>query len=297
MKTKKIARNAAALAVIVSAGLTLGNGIAAADTGPRSFPGCPLLLEDRSTGDCVIRLQNDLNAVNEGYHLDPDGTFGADTRIAVLDFQGRNPPGADGNVGAVTADQLSRQAAVVRGEGQEAVAPPVSMKPERRGDPGGVVDTGKSGSGCFSGRQGQEPGRGGREDHRGSPPEEGGHQAAEEVPLVLLLTSPRPSNASSSAELDLRVLRARPPAGLGGIYESAHSASVRLRPAGSEARVRQAPGSTSQNRSRRLSAAITERPSGLSTRSPAPAVVPRNGSLTFRSSGARHIVIPSVPEV
>ena len=77
-----------------------------------------------------------------------NGTFGADTRIAVLDFQAE-PPRADGNVGAVTADQLSRQAAVVRGEGQEAVAPPVSMKPERRGDPGGVVDTGKSGSECF----------------------------------------------------------------------------------------------------------------------------------------------------
>jgi peptidoglycan hydrolase-like protein with peptidoglycan-binding domain len=148
MKTTKLVRNAAALAVIVSAGLTLGDGIAAADTGSGSFPGCPLLLENRSTGPCVTRLQNDLNAVNEGYHLDPDGVFGADTRIAVLDFQGRNHLGADGNVGTVTADELSRQAAIDDGN-QEQPTPPESTEPERRGDPGGVIDTGKSAPECF----------------------------------------------------------------------------------------------------------------------------------------------------
>ena len=148
MKTTRIARNAAALAVIVSAGLTSGNGIAAADTEARSFPGCPLLLEHRSAGPCVTKLQMDLNAVNDGYHLYPDGEFGADTRIAVLDFQGRNHLGADGNVGAATADELSRQAAIAGGN-QEPPAPPVEPQSERRSDPGGVVDTGKSGPECL----------------------------------------------------------------------------------------------------------------------------------------------------
>jgi peptidoglycan hydrolase-like protein with peptidoglycan-binding domain len=132
MKTTKLVHNAAALAVIVSAGLTLGNGIAAADTGSGSFPGCPLLLENSSTGPCVTQLQNDLNAVNEGYHLDPDGVFGADTRIAVLDFQ---------------ADELSRQAAIADGN-QERPTPGESTEPEQ-GDPGGVIDTGKSAPECF----------------------------------------------------------------------------------------------------------------------------------------------------
>jgi peptidoglycan hydrolase-like protein with peptidoglycan-binding domain len=147
MKTTKIARNAAALAVIVSAGLTLGNGIAAAATESRSFPGCPLLLENRSSGPCVTQLQNDLNDVNDGYHLTPDGEFGADTRIAVLDFQGRNHLGADGNVGAVTADELSRQAAIARSK--QEPAPPVTQDPEPKGDIGGVEDTGKPAPECF----------------------------------------------------------------------------------------------------------------------------------------------------
>jgi peptidoglycan hydrolase-like protein with peptidoglycan-binding domain len=119
MKATRIARNAAALAVIVSASLP-----------------------------CVMELQKDLNAVNDGYHLDPDGEFGADTRIAVLDFQGRNHLGADGNVGAATADELSRQAAIAGGK-QEQPAPPVDPQPERRRDPGAAVDTGKSGPECL----------------------------------------------------------------------------------------------------------------------------------------------------
>jgi len=148
MKTTKLARNTAALVVIVSAGLTLSSGIAAADTESGSFPGCPLLLENRSTGPCVMQLQNDLNAVNDGYDLNPDGVFGADTRIAVLDFQGRNHLGADGNVGTATADELSRQAAIAIGN-QEQPTPPESTEPERRGDPGGVIDTGRSAPECF----------------------------------------------------------------------------------------------------------------------------------------------------
>ena len=148
MKTTKIARNAAALAVIVSGALTLGSGIAAADTESGSFPGCPLLLENRSTGSCVTQLQNDLNDVNDGYHLTPDGEFGADTRIAVLDFQGRNHLGADGNVGAVTADELSRQAAIARQNRGQDPQPDIP-KPAPRGDSGGVDDTGRSGPECF----------------------------------------------------------------------------------------------------------------------------------------------------
>jgi peptidoglycan hydrolase-like protein with peptidoglycan-binding domain len=74
----------------------------------------------------VQQLQNDLNTVNSGYHLDPDGKFGPDTRIAVLDFQGRNHLGADGTVGATTATELSKQA---RDQGSVAIP---HLQPEPR---------------------------------------------------------------------------------------------------------------------------------------------------------------------
>ena len=48
----------------------------------------------------------------EGYDLTPDGKFGRLTRIAVLDFQGRNHLPADGNVGPVTANALLDQTSV-----------------------------------------------------------------------------------------------------------------------------------------------------------------------------------------
>jgi peptidoglycan hydrolase-like protein with peptidoglycan-binding domain len=100
----------AAAAVLVSViTVVISAGPALADPAT-SFPDCPVLSENNSTGPCVQRLQNDLNAVNSGYGLTPDGTFGADTRIAVLDFQGRNHLGADGIVGAETADLLAAQA-------------------------------------------------------------------------------------------------------------------------------------------------------------------------------------------
>jgi peptidoglycan hydrolase-like protein with peptidoglycan-binding domain len=91
----------------------LGSGTASADVADRSFPGCPMLSENHSTGACVKQLQNDLNTVNSGYNLTSDGVFGQGTRIAVLDFQGQNKKhglGADGLVGAATADLLAQQA-------------------------------------------------------------------------------------------------------------------------------------------------------------------------------------------
>jgi peptidoglycan hydrolase-like protein with peptidoglycan-binding domain len=85
-----------------------GAAAAAPENEYRSFPGCPLLVE-RFSGDCVERLQHQLNGVLAAYNLDEDGVFGEGTRIAVLDFQGRNHLPADGNVGGITADELQRQ--------------------------------------------------------------------------------------------------------------------------------------------------------------------------------------------
>jgi hypothetical protein len=99
----------AALGLLIAFSL-IGNGVAQADTGDRSFPGCPVLSENNSSGDCVVRLENYLDVVNSAYNLQADGVFGRDVRIAVLDFQGRNYLGADGIVGAQTADELDRQA-------------------------------------------------------------------------------------------------------------------------------------------------------------------------------------------
>lgn len=76
----------------------------------RSYPGCPLLHEGQ-TDDCVQRLQNDLNSVNSAYHLPGTRFFGAATRIALLDFQGRNHLGADGVFGPQAADLLASKAA------------------------------------------------------------------------------------------------------------------------------------------------------------------------------------------
>jgi len=75
----------------------------------RSYPDCPLLVEGDS-GDCVARLQHDLNMVNTYYNLPQTGFFGVLTRTAVLDFQGRNGLDADGNVGGETTDVLADQA-------------------------------------------------------------------------------------------------------------------------------------------------------------------------------------------
>jgi len=100
--------NAAVLAAVVVLATTLtGFGTAAAAPGI-DLRDCPLLLEG-DTSDCVAAMQTELNAVNGGYHLNPDRSFGADTRIALLDFQGRNHLGADGNAGPETLRLLQQQ--------------------------------------------------------------------------------------------------------------------------------------------------------------------------------------------
>jgi hypothetical protein len=85
------------------------NMVSGISTSERGFPGCPKLSEGDES-DCVEQMQKALNAVNSAYNLRPDGKFGPDTRIAVLDFQGRNHLGADGVIGTITADELVRQA-------------------------------------------------------------------------------------------------------------------------------------------------------------------------------------------
>lgn len=97
------------MVMVVGSFAAAGPAVASAQEGG-SFDGCPVLSEARSTGSCVARLQNALNTVNDDYGLTVTRTFDAPTRIAVLDFQGRNGLGADGIVGAATAGELQRQA-------------------------------------------------------------------------------------------------------------------------------------------------------------------------------------------
>jgi peptidoglycan hydrolase-like protein with peptidoglycan-binding domain len=103
----RVAQAVLVFVAIVATNLLTSNVAYAAPS--RSFPGCPVLREGQSAGDCVVKLQEELNAVNPKYNLKPDGKFGEGTRIAVLDFQGRNHLGADGIVGAKVADTLQRQ--------------------------------------------------------------------------------------------------------------------------------------------------------------------------------------------
>jgi peptidoglycan hydrolase-like protein with peptidoglycan-binding domain len=106
---KHLRRSLAALvALLVGVGFQVGTATTAEASEP-SLGGCPLLLENKSTGPCVVALQQELNAVNPAYGLSVDGNFGSATRIAVLDFQGRNNLPADGNVGAETASALQEQ--------------------------------------------------------------------------------------------------------------------------------------------------------------------------------------------
>lgn len=130
MSLSTICRSAL-ISSVAAAALVVAPGVAAADDS-RSYPGCPLLLEGMS-GACVERLQMELNAVEPAHGLAEDGYFGAGTRIAVLDFQGRNGLGADGNVGSVTADLLSSQV-------DYWVASPVPSSPSGPGLGGGGAE-------------------------------------------------------------------------------------------------------------------------------------------------------------
>src|SRR4051812_14567960 len=97
---------ASALATLTVLGtLNLGMGTAVADSGGSSFPDCPQL-DETDTGPCVKRLQDMLTRVHPEYNLPGTETFGPATRIALLDFQGRNRLGADGRFGPVTAAEL-----------------------------------------------------------------------------------------------------------------------------------------------------------------------------------------------
>ncbi len=77
---------------------------------PSSLTDCPLLLEGQ-TSPCVQLLQVALNDTNAAYRLAEDGHFGAGTRIALLDFQGRNGLPADGNAGPTTLRELASRTA------------------------------------------------------------------------------------------------------------------------------------------------------------------------------------------
>jgi hypothetical protein len=106
-------------------------GLAAAEEPPLSS--CPLLLENKSTGTCVALLQHALNKTGAPYNL-PEGkqpgagTFGAATRIAVLDFQGRNGLAADGNAGPQVIRALVAQVGDVR-------PPDITAPPPGTGQP------------------------------------------------------------------------------------------------------------------------------------------------------------------
>jgi peptidoglycan hydrolase-like protein with peptidoglycan-binding domain len=86
-------------AVPTALGLLLAApGVAAAQEDMIHLSDCGLLLEGQSS-TCVALLQLSLNETGAPYGLTADGVFGPGTRIALLDFQGRNHLGADGNAG------------------------------------------------------------------------------------------------------------------------------------------------------------------------------------------------------
>ena len=134
-----------ATVVLVTALTLVGLGTASA-AARESFPGCPVLIEGQS-GKCVRALQVYLNIDNVSYDLTEDSRFGPTTRIAVLDFQGRNRLPADGNVGPITANALIERAQQVRIANDSFVNSPV---PQSRRFPAstGVTGLGKSVGEC-----------------------------------------------------------------------------------------------------------------------------------------------------
>lgn len=96
----------AALTCMLAAG-TVGTAQAqAVDT----YAGCGVLTESDSTGECVRRLQQDLNA-DGAYALPETGNFGQLTRQAVLDFQARHGLPAVGRAGPLTQQALRASSA------------------------------------------------------------------------------------------------------------------------------------------------------------------------------------------
>ena len=111
--------------LVVMAGLMGLLAPNAAASGSNLSPGCPDILKEGDQGDCVATLQFDLDTINPGYNLQQDKKFGPATRIAVLDFQGRNHLGADGIVGPDTS-------AAIRKQLQDPAEPPAPLYPECR---------------------------------------------------------------------------------------------------------------------------------------------------------------------
>ncbi|MGB9376504.1 MAG: peptidoglycan-binding protein [Mycobacteriales bacterium] len=70
---------------------------------------CDATLSMGSSGNCVEKLQRRLNelGLDCGNQLTVDGQFGAQTRMRVYAFQGRNRLDADGVVGPVTRGKLA----------------------------------------------------------------------------------------------------------------------------------------------------------------------------------------------
>lgn len=176
------------VAVLVVLGLALA-GIAtapraSADTAAQepppsetaSFDGCPLLLEGQRS-ECVAQLQRKLNRVNSAYDLDVTGFFGPNTRIAVLDFQGRNHLPADGNVGQTTAHELDSQAGARSGDqvgndnGDDNSSDDQSGSTES-GDPADNTNQPETDSADEAGSEGPAPGGAGDEQPSTSSPSE-----------------------------------------------------------------------------------------------------------------------------
>ena len=100
---------AVAAASVTTLGLLLAApGTAAAQEEMIHLSDCELMLEGQNS-TCVALLQLALNKTGAPYNLNTDGSFGAGTRTAVLDFQGRNGLGADGNAGPEVTAALIRQ--------------------------------------------------------------------------------------------------------------------------------------------------------------------------------------------
>ena len=122
------AARTAATFVLASALTLVGSGLATADENS-SFDGCPKL-DEGDSGPCVVMLQQRLNVVHPEYNLPETDFFGSKTRIAVLDFQGRNLLGPDGRFGSTTARELQRQ---YNAASKGAVATPQSKPIEKVG--------------------------------------------------------------------------------------------------------------------------------------------------------------------
>lgn len=132
---------------IVAASVTIGTSAASAAPS-QSFPGCGTLIEGQS-GDCIKALQVYLNIDNPSYGLTEDRRFGRLTRIAVLDFQGRNRLPADGNVGPITADALIARAQVVQNATYNSYVDSPVPQPQRQSPAsGGATALGRPVSEC-----------------------------------------------------------------------------------------------------------------------------------------------------